>query len=84
MELDETDPIEWMKLEAATQEYVDANSKAFDAACDCLMPPIAEEHGLTDRYRTKLGLSPNGIGTDGGSFQEFELCSLEFPLRSRS
>jgi hypothetical protein len=29
MELDETDPAVWVKLEAATQEYIQANCVAF-------------------------------------------------------
>ncbi|KAH9329901.1 hypothetical protein KI387_002009 [Taxus chinensis] len=38
MELDETDPAVWVKLETATQEYVEGNNTAFQAACEQLLP----------------------------------------------
>lgn len=51
MELDETDPSVWVKLEAATQEYIDANAVAFQSACDCLVPPLPEEDQWAERLR---------------------------------
>eukprot|EP00897_Mesotaenium_endlicherianum_P003568 jgi/Mesen1/3239/ME000187S02402 len=52
MELDETDPVVWKKLLAATGEYVDANKADFDAACSVLAaglppPPAAAAPGNT-------------------------------------
>lgn len=51
MELDETDPSVWLKLEAATKEYIDANSVAFQSACDCVVPPLPEEDQWAERLR---------------------------------
>eukprot|EP00250_Pteridium_aquilinum_P010694 c19570_g1_i2 orf=492-3833(-) len=51
MELDETDPTVWVKLEAATQEYIDANAAAFQSACNCVIPPLPEEEQWAQRLR---------------------------------
>jgi serine/threonine protein kinase len=45
MELDETDPAVWVKLEAATQEYIQSNCVAFQAAYERLLPPCHDEEG---------------------------------------
>ncbi|KAA8515487.1 hypothetical protein F0562_018902 [Nyssa sinensis] len=37
MELDETDPTVWLKLEAATEEYIENNSQAFKNVCERLL-----------------------------------------------
>ncbi|KAL6992747.1 Phospholipase A I [Sarracenia purpurea var. burkii] len=37
MELDETDPTIWLKLEAATEEYIQCNSHAFKSVCERLL-----------------------------------------------
>uniref|UniRef100_A0A166IVX7 Patatin n=1 Tax=Daucus carota subsp. sativus TaxID=79200 RepID=A0A166IVX7_DAUCS len=37
MELDETDPTVWLKLEAATEEYIQNNSPAFKNLCERLL-----------------------------------------------
>ncbi|KAI3972379.1 hypothetical protein MKW92_046154 [Papaver armeniacum] len=37
MELDETDPAIWLKLESATQEYIEENSEAFKNVCHRLL-----------------------------------------------
>ena len=37
MELDETDPAVWMKLEAAADEYIQNNSLAFKNVCERLL-----------------------------------------------
>ncbi|KAH7298485.1 hypothetical protein KP509_25G046000 [Ceratopteris richardii] len=51
MELDETDPTVWVKLEAATQEYIDANAASFQSACDCIIPPLPEEEQWAQRLK---------------------------------
>ncbi|KAJ4813221.1 Patatin [Rhynchospora pubera] len=38
MELDETDPANWQKLEAATEDYIQKNSRAFKNLCEILVP----------------------------------------------
>jgi hypothetical protein len=60
MELDETDPGVWNKLEAATQEYVDANTLTFQAACDCLAPPQQEEDPWLDTNRNLRNAASKG------------------------
>lgn len=37
MELDETDPTVWLKLEAATNDYIKNNSTAFKKVCENLL-----------------------------------------------
>lgn len=43
MELDETDPAVWLKLEAATEEYIRNNSQAFNNVCERLLLPYQRE-----------------------------------------
>lgn len=57
MELDETDPAVWAKLEAATQEYIQASSVAFQAACERLLPPYHDEEGWSESTKSYHFLS---------------------------
>lgn len=43
MELDETDPTIWLRLEAATQDYIQSNSKSFKSLCDKLLENSHED-----------------------------------------
>uniref|UniRef100_A0A0D9WZK0 Patatin n=1 Tax=Leersia perrieri TaxID=77586 RepID=A0A0D9WZK0_9ORYZ len=43
MELDETDPAVWLKLEAATEEYIQKNFQDFKNVCELLVPRYQEE-----------------------------------------
>lgn len=43
MELDETDPTVWQKLEACVEEYILANTEAFKNACERLLIPFAQD-----------------------------------------
>ncbi|URE37227.1 patatin-like phospholipase family protein [Musa troglodytarum] len=43
MELDETDPAIWLKLEAATEEYIQKNCQLFKNVCERLVPRENEE-----------------------------------------
>ncbi|KAE8808992.1 phospholipase A I [Hordeum vulgare] len=43
MELDETDPAVWLKLEAATEEYIQKNLQVFKNVCELLVPRYQEE-----------------------------------------
>ena len=63
MELDETDPAVWLKLEAATKEYIDSNAAAFQSACDCVVPPLPEEDQWAEKLRPvgKFKLHDKGI-----------------------
>lgn len=60
MELDETDPAMWSKLETATQEYVDANAAVFQAACNAIAPLSQEEDLWLDKARSSRG-GPRGL-----------------------
>ena len=63
MELDETDPAVWLKLEAATKEYIDSNTVAFQAACDCVIPPLPEEDQWAEKLKSvgKLKSQDKGL-----------------------
>lgn len=43
MELDETDPAIWLKLEAATQEFIESKSQDFKDVCERLVPQYINE-----------------------------------------
>jgi len=52
MELDETDPAEWIKLEAATDEYIQHNSLAFKNVCGCLFPGHQYEENWMEKSKS--------------------------------
>ncbi|OEL37259.1 Phospholipase A I [Dichanthelium oligosanthes] len=52
MELDETDPAIWLKLEAATEEYIQKNFLAFKNLCELLVPRYQEEEKSSDIYKS--------------------------------
>lgn len=47
MELDETDPTVWLRLEAATEEYIQNNSVAFKNLCERL---LLNQHDDTSQF----------------------------------
>ncbi|KAI4312011.1 hypothetical protein MLD38_036870 [Melastoma candidum] len=51
MELDETDPAVWLKLEAATNEYIQSNSEAFKLVIKRLMMPFQLDDKLSDNMK---------------------------------
>lgn len=51
MELDETDPAVWLKLEAATNEYIQNNSQAFKNACERLIMPFQLDEKWSDNLK---------------------------------
>lgn len=51
MELDETDPAVWLKLETATHEYVQSNSESFKMAIKRLMMPFQHEDKLSENLK---------------------------------
>uniref|UniRef100_A0A1D1YG02 Calcium-independent phospholipase A2-gamma n=2 Tax=Anthurium amnicola TaxID=1678845 RepID=A0A1D1YG02_9ARAE len=69
MELDETDPAIWLKLEAATEEYIQCNLQAFKSACECLFPHHRSEEKLSEKpipqhfYRAK---NSNSVHDENG------------------
>ncbi|XP_042422913.1 phospholipase A I-like isoform X1 [Zingiber officinale] len=59
MELDETDPAIWLKLEAATEEYIQKHSELFKNVCERLVSRNENEERMLERlngqqyYKTK-------------------------------
>ncbi|CAK9176702.1 unnamed protein product [Ilex paraguariensis] len=51
MELDETDPAVWLKLEAATDEYIQNNSLTFKNVCERLLQNLHDER-LSDNLKS--------------------------------
>lgn len=47
MELDETDPTVWLRLEAATEEYIQNNTLAFKNLCERL---LLNQHDDTSQF----------------------------------
>lgn len=66
MELDETDPAVWAKLDSATQDYIEANESFFQIACDCLEPPSQGEDTWVARHRSNGRFSAPGKLTTRG------------------
>nr|XP_018686734.1 PREDICTED: phospholipase A I-like isoform X4 [Musa acuminata subsp. malaccensis] len=70
MELDETDPAIWLKLEAATEEYIQKNCQLFKNVCERLVPRENEEkliEGLNSQQFSKS--KPSNTGLDESSPQ---------------
>lgn len=57
MELDETDPTVWLKLEAATEEYMQNNSQEFKNVCERL---LLNQHDEKFSEQSKFQHIPNG------------------------
>ncbi|PQQ16021.1 phospholipase A I isoform X2 [Prunus yedoensis var. nudiflora] len=53
MELDETDPAIWLKLEAAVEEYIQKNSHAFKDACERLLMPFQHDEKWSENLRSQ-------------------------------
>lgn len=53
MELDETDPAVWLKLEAAIEEYIQNNSQAFKNACERLALPFLNDERLSENLKSQ-------------------------------
>ncbi|XWS19442.1 hypothetical protein CRYUN_Cryun31cG0016300 [Craigia yunnanensis] len=53
MELDETDPIVWLKLEAAIKDYIQNNSESFKNACERLLLPFAHDEKWTENLKSQ-------------------------------
>ncbi|XP_076923033.1 phospholipase A I-like [Bidens hawaiensis] len=66
MELDETDPTVWLKLEAATDEYIQNNSPAFKKACERLLLNHIDDK-LPDNLNSQQFFKANGPNTGENS-----------------
>ncbi|VAH29487.1 unnamed protein product [Triticum turgidum subsp. durum] len=65
MELDETDPAVWLKLEAATEEYIQKNLEVFKNVCELLVPRYQEEEKSSGIVKSlsfsRLSTSKSGL-----------------------
>lgn len=70
MELDETDPTVWLKLEAATEEYIQNNSHVFKNVCERLLLNQYDEK-LLEHSRSQYkpnGKHSNAVLNENGPF----------------
>lgn len=54
MELDETDPTIWLKLESAVGEYIQKNHQALESVCERLLLPLKLEEKWSENIKSKL------------------------------
>ncbi|KAL0693790.1 hypothetical protein Bca4012_060970 [Brassica carinata] len=61
MELDETDPAIWLKLEAAIDEYIQSNSQVFKNVCERLTLPFLNDEKWCENLKPRFmnGKQPN-------------------------
>lgn len=59
MDLDETDPAGWLRLETATEEYIETNSEAFKSVCERLALPFQQDEGWSDAVKFQHLSKPN-------------------------
>lgn len=52
MELDETDPAVWQKLEGCVGEYIQNNSESIKTACERLVLPYQHEDKLSENLKS--------------------------------
>lgn len=64
MELDETDPAIWLKLEAAIDEYIQSNSQVLKNVCERLTLPFLNDEKWCENLRPRFmnGKQPNRRG----------------------
>ncbi|GAB4830903.1 Phospholipase A I [Ancistrocladus abbreviatus] len=53
MDLDETDPAGWLRLETATEEYIQHNSQAFKNVCERLVLPYQLDERLSESSKSQ-------------------------------
>ncbi|KAG6641648.1 phospholipase A I-like isoform X1 [Carya illinoinensis] len=64
MELDETDPAVWLKLEAAVEEYIQTNSQAFKNVCERLLLPYQNDERWSESLRVQHYPKAKGSSVD--------------------
>ncbi|XP_022139959.1 phospholipase A I isoform X2 [Momordica charantia] len=67
MELDETDPAVWLKLEAAVEEYIQSNNLAFKNACERLILPYQHDEKWSESFSSLHFSRVKGPMTDENS-----------------
>ena len=67
MDLDETDPAGWLRLESAAEEYIKHNSEAFRSVCQRLMLPYQQDERWSDGIKSQNSSKPksaNGTSSE--------------------
>lgn len=67
MELDETDPAIWLKLEAAVDEYVQNNSEALKNVCESLLFPYQHDEKFSEVMKSQQFSKAKVSNTDESS-----------------
>ncbi|KAM1123881.1 hypothetical protein COP2_005372 [Malus domestica] len=67
MELDETDPAVWMKLEDAVEEYIQKNSLVLKDACERLLMPFQHDEKWSENLRSQHVPKSSNDGEKGPS-----------------
>ncbi|KAJ6935190.1 phospholipase A I isoform X1 [Populus alba x Populus x berolinensis] len=67
MELDETDPAIWLKLEAAVNEYVQNNSEALKNVCESLLFPYQHDEKFSEVMKSQQFSKAKVSNTDESS-----------------
>ncbi|KAI5590517.1 hypothetical protein BDE02_04G014000 [Populus trichocarpa] len=67
MELDETDPAIWLKLEAAVDEYVQNNSEALKNVCESLLFPYQHDDKFSEVMKSQQFSKAKVSNTDESS-----------------
>ncbi|XP_028762953.1 LOW QUALITY PROTEIN: phospholipase A I-like [Neltuma alba] len=61
MELDETDPTIWLKLESAVDEYIQKNHQALESVCEKLLLPFQHEENWLENIKYKQPKTKDSI-----------------------
>ncbi|GLT52606.1 hypothetical protein SLA2020_259380 [Shorea laevis] len=67
MELDETEPTVWLKLEATFEEYIKNNSEAFKNVCERLLLPFANDEKWTQNLKSHPFATSKALNADESS-----------------
>lgn len=78
MELDETDPAVWLKLEAAVEEYIQNNSVAFKDVCERLLLPFQQDEKWSENLRSQNFLKIKSSSSGNCVNTSFQLLTVGF------
>lgn len=65
MELDETDPAGWLRLETAAEDYIKNNSEAFKSVCQRVTLPYQQDERFSDGVKSQILSKPKSANDDG-------------------
>ncbi|XP_010665553.1 phospholipase A I isoform X2 [Beta vulgaris subsp. vulgaris] len=66
MDLDETDPAGWLRLETATEEYIKNNSEVFTSVCQRLTLPYQQDERWPEGVKPQNPSKPKSANDDNG------------------